>query len=430
MPEKITVVGLGFVGQPVALAFAQKGILAAGLDVNPELISQLKVGHSKIHEMDADRSLEDILQVALSEGLFQPTLDPGEAYAGSDAVLVSVGLPVKDGSPQFGPLDQAAETLSQHLRPGMTVLIRTTAPPGTTEGRVKPRLEASGLKAGKDFFLAYVPERLSEGKAFLETRTVSIVVGAPDEASRERAAAVMAPILEAPLYQTESYEAAELSKVVENAQRDVNIAIAQEVARIAEAMGLNTREVIQLANTHPRVRLLDPGPGVGGFCIPNAYRYLEAAASPLGVTLHTFRAARETNDRVPGLLMEIGEAALGAEGPEGKKAAVIGLAMKDFSVDDRQSPAVAVAEGLIDRGFHVEAYDPLVKGRPFQVTSLDEAVRGADLLYFLVRQPGIDTDDIRWMGSMKKGGLVIDAKGILRGREREIEAMGIRLWSL
>lgn len=430
MPEKVVVVGLGFVGQPLALSFARRGVAVSGLDVSASLVADLGAGISRLYEEDDGVPIADILKEALRAHLFSPTTDPAEAYRDAGAVLIAVGIPVTDGRPDERPLERAFATLAEHVQPGTTVILRTTVPPGTTARSLRRALERKGLRIGQDVFLAFVPERLSEGHAFAESKSVPILIGAPDAASRQKAREVMGKICDAAMHETDTYEAAELSKLLENAQRDVNIAVTQEAARLTEAMGLDIREVIRLASTHPRVRLLDPGPGVGGFCIPNAFRYMDEVATRLGVPMPTFAAARRTNDAVPRLLVQVALDDLGDAPPEGVNVGVLGLAMKDDSVDDRQSPAVWTAEALLGEGFSVRAYDPLVKGRPYQVDSLEEAVSGARFVYYLVRQPGIPRDDAAFLSSMAKGGLVIDARGTLGPRRDQITSMGLRLWSL
>ncbi|MHB1842756.1 MAG: nucleotide sugar dehydrogenase [Sulfobacillus sp.] len=428
MPRRVAIVGLGFVGLPVALSFARRGVIASGLDISQSLVAELSGGHSRLLEQDGDLTITDILSQCLQEGTFTASTDPEQAYRDVEAILISVGLPVSGQGVEFAPLDQAVASMLPHLRKGLTILLRTTVPPGTTARHLVQPIEAAGWKVGQDLFVAYVPERLAEGRAFAETKEMPVLVGAPDQASRLRAADLMKLILDAPCHQTDSYEAAELAKLAENGQRDANVALSQEIARLSEALKLSAREVIRLTNTHPRVRLLDPGPGVGGACLPNAYLYMAHAAAEVRVAMPTFRAARDTNDRVPELLVDL---ALSAPRPNGKvKAAVWGLAMKDNSMDDRQSPAMAVVQGLLAKGFSVSACDPLVQGYPFQVSTPAEAAAGASVLYALVRQPGLDPIDPQWLDGLVPGALVVDARGMFHGLEAEIAGRGLTLWSL
>ena len=428
MPRRVTIVGLGFVGLPVALSFTRRGIVAKGLDVSEALVGELNAGSSRLLESDGEETITQILRRCLEAGTFSATADPAQAYLDTDAVLISVGLPVSEGRVDFGPLDRAVAELVPHLRKGLTILLRTTVPPGTTRRRLAEPLQAAGFTLGQDLFLAYVPERLAEGRAFAETASVPVSIGAPDPLSRQKAAEVMALILDAPCHETDSYEAAELAKLAENAQRDANVALSQELAALARALHLSSREVIRLTNTHPRVRLLDPGPGVGGACLPNAYVYMAHSAAELRLELPTFRAARATNEAVPEQLVDL---ALGAPRGNGRpKAAVWGLAMKDNSMDDRQSPALRVAEGLIAKGFLVSAHDPLVTGHTFQVATPAEAARGASVLYALVRQPGLDPVQPGWLDGLLPGALVVDARGLFAGLGDELRRRGLTLWSL
>lgn len=428
MPRRVAIVGCGFVGLPVALSFARRGVIARGLDVSRPLVDELNAGSSRLLEQDGDQTISEILGQCLARGTFLATDDPVVAYQEAEAVLISVGLPVREGRVDFDPLDSAVASLLPELRKGLTILLRTTVPPGTCRRHLAGPIQEAGFEIGRDVFVAYVPERLAEGRAFAETASVPVLVGAPDRSSRERAAEVMSLILDVPCEQTDSYEAAELAKLAENAQRDANIALSQELAQLAGALGLSSREVIRLTNSHPRVRLLDPGPGVGGACLPNAYVYMAHAAAELRVELPTFRAARATNDRVPERLVDLALTAPRPNGPP--KAAVWGLAMKDNSMDDRQSPAMAVAKGLIAKGFLVSAHDPLVTGHPFQVATPAKAAQGASILYALVRQPGLDPVDPSWLDGLLPGALVVDARGLFQGLEEEVRKRGLTLWSL
>jgi UDP-N-acetyl-D-mannosaminuronic acid dehydrogenase len=223
--------------------------------------------------------------------------------------------------------------------------------------------------------------------------------------------------------------------VIENVQRDVNIAIVQELAAVCEAAGIDVREVIALANTHRRVHLLDPGPGVGGYCIPNALHYLTPLTRTLAVETPTLQSARRTNRSVPQRIVAKVLQHLAHQGvnPAGARVAILGLAMKDFSNDDRQSPALDVAHGLAAAGLWVRAFDPAVPpDHPYPAASAAEAAAGAHALLILARQEGMDPTAPEVLEALAPGALVVDTRGTFRTPERRavLSRMGYSLWSL
>ncbi|WP_234410534.1 nucleotide sugar dehydrogenase [Caldalkalibacillus mannanilyticus] len=258
----VAVIGLGFIGLPLSLSYAMKGANVIGIDVNQTLIEEINRGHSHHLEYYQGKSLQDILREQLQAKSFRATTSYQEAAEVVDHYIITVGVDVKNGDPQFAHLQSAMETLASVLKKNDTVLVRSTVVPGTTEEMVKPILERGGLEAGKDFYLGYSSERIAEGRAFEEFITMPLAVGGINEESRIKARELLQVVTEAPIHETE-IKIVETAKVVENIQRDVNIAMVQEIARFAEATGMDTYELIKTANTHTRVQLLVPGPGVG-----------------------------------------------------------------------------------------------------------------------------------------------------------------------
>ncbi|WP_028987814.1 nucleotide sugar dehydrogenase [Thermicanus aegyptius] len=409
----VGVIGLGFVGLPLSLSYAMKGAKVIGVDVLPRLVEELNQGISYHQEYDEGKPLAEILREELAKGNFRATTDYREAANEVNHYIVTVGIPVRNGDPDLSYLISAAESLSQVLKKGDLVVLRSTVVPGTTEEIFLPILEKSGLKAGVDFDLAYSSERIAEGRAFEEFRTMPLAVGGVTEASALRAKEFLSFVTEAEITLS-SIKIVETAKVIENVQRDVNIAMVQEFARFAEGMGINTAELIRVANTHKRVNLLVPGPGVGGYCLPNAYYYLQPKAAEMGLRLGLLEMARQINDAVPGVLVTMMEEGLKKRGKGIREAkiAVLGLAMKDYSNDDRISPCHQVVSLLISKGAIVKAYDPAVPSRyPFKVDTLEEAADGADGLFFLAMQKAFE--GIRWqelLGRMSENAVLVDAK--------------------
>ncbi len=413
-PVSVAVIGLGFVGLPLALTYAMKGARVIGVDALPALVEEINAGTSHHLEAYQGKTLPEILREQLAAGRFRATTSYTEAAQHVDNYIVTVGLPVKNGDPDLNPLKSCARSLGKVLKKGDTVMIRSTVVPGTTEEVILPILEEeSGLVAGKDFYLTYCSERIAEGRAFEEFIHMPLVLGGVNPASAEKGKELLSFISETEIAVSD-IRVVETAKVIENIQRDVNIAMVQEFARFAEAFGIDTFELIKVANTHKRVNLLTPGPGVGGFCLPNALYYLQPKAQELGVPLTLLQMARRINDGVPEVLVTMLELALADAGKTlaGSRVAVLGLAMKDFSNDDRVSPIHDLIALLTSRGADVASYDPAVPSHyPHKKDSLEEAVRGADAVFLTaVQQAFADIDWLAVADLMAKPPILFDTK--------------------
>jgi len=409
----IAVIGLGFIGLPLSLSYAMHGARVIGLDVLPGLIQDINSGVTHHLESYEGRTIRDILKEQLNNGRFRATSDYHEASREVDTYIITVGIPIKDGEPDYRGFDACCSTLAGVLKRGDTVIVRSTVVPGTTEERVLPMLERSGLKAGEDFYLAYASERIAEGRAFEEFISMPLAMGGINEASVEKAKQILSFVTKAEITVSD-IKVVETSKVIENIQRDVNIAMVQQFARFAEKVGIDTFELIKVANTHKRVNLLTPGPGVGGYCLPNALYYLLPKARELGVSIDLLETARRINDEVPGMLVDMVASGLAKQGKslDGSRVAVLGLAMKDFSNDDRISPPHDIVRILGERGAVVKAWDPAVKSEyAYKVDTLEEAVSGADaLLYVTVQEEFLSIDWSRVVGLMAENAVMVDTK--------------------
>lgn len=426
----VGVFGLGFVGLPLALSFAMRGCTVVGVDVDWDLVEELNRGITHHLEYYGDKSIRDILQEELAAGRFQAVTDGQEAMRRCQNIIVTVGIPVAEGEHDLTPLVEVSRTISRGLKPGDLVLIRSTVIPGTTRRIVLPILEESGLKAGADFFLAYSSERIAEGRAFYEFENMPAALAGIDEASTDKAAELISIVTKARIVKASSMEVVETAKVMENISRDVNIAMSNEFARFTHAIGIDIFEVIEVANTHQRVNLLTPGPGVGGYCLPNALYYLLPRAREEGLEMPLISTARRVNDSVPAWVAGQALKALDVP-PREARLAVLGIAMKDFSNDDRISPAIEVIQHLLDAGCEVRAYDPAVPARhPFKVGTLEEALRGAHGVLVLARQRDIDYHNLQLFKQLMAGNrpFILDTKNIYR--RAEVEAQGLRLLTL
>lgn len=420
--RKVCIFGQGFVGLPLALSFAARGCNVVGVDVDNALVKNTNEGVTHHTERFHGVTIQNILKMELEEGRYIATTDGGKAVRECNNIIVTVGIPIINGNYIMDYLEKCCKTIGKNLKKGDLVVIRSTVIPGTTEQFIVPILEEeSNMSAGIDFHLAYVSERIAEGNAFVEFENMPTVVGAINNESLLRAIDFIGVVCKAKIIPASSMKEVETSKVFENIQRDVNIAMSQEFARFTEALGVDIFEVIKLANTHKRVNLLVPGPGVGGYCIPNAYYYLEPKAKELGVSMDLLKLARDKNALLPEFIVNKTEELLNKVGKElkGAKVAVLGLAMKNFSNDDRISPAVDVCKILIERGVIVTAFDPMVTTEyEFRTKTQDEALDGADAILILTKQQEMHFNDVEHIvKKMNKYPVCIDAKAAIDSNE-------------
>lgn len=416
MDQKIAVIGMGFVGLPLALSFAMRGAKVVSIDVNEVLVKETMAGITHHKEAYKDQSISDILKAQLEAGRFTAATSYDEQVDDISTYIVTVGIPIVNGKPNNNHLQSAAEQIAKRLKKGDVVIIRSTVIPGMTNGFVKPILEKSGLTEGVDFHLAYASERIAEGRAFDEFENMPLVVGVNQKSAGDIVTKTLGIVTKAPIHVASSIEVVETSKVIENVQRDVNIAMVQEFARFAESMGIDTYELIQVANTHKRVNLLTPGAGVGGYCIPNAYHYLKPKADEMGMgsQMELLKTARQTNEQLPEVMVGMIEQGLKKQNREGKTVAVFGLAMKDFSNDDRISPSTDIVNLLIEKGYKVKAYDPaVVTTYDYKVSDPYDCVEGADVLAILVEQEGMKELDYQKIATlMNDKPVLVDLKHI------------------
>ncbi|MDT3697965.1 MAG: nucleotide sugar dehydrogenase [Thermincola sp.] len=419
---KVAIFGLGFVGLPLALSYALRGCQVLGVDVDQSLVSQLNQGITHHLEKYNEIPIQEILAEQTKNGRFRATANAQEALANCNSYIMTVGIPVINGSHDFSHIESCSRTIAAGLKKGDLVLVRSTVVPGMTRNFVKPILEKSGLTAGEDFYLGYSSERIAEGKAFDEFENMPTLISGINDESREKARRLMSVVTRAELHLATSIEVVESAKVMENISRDVNIAMVNEFARFCEGLGIDIFEVTKMANTHKRVQLLTPGPGVGGYCIPNALHYLTPKADDLGIPLKLLRTARKINEDVPGFVVSLVTRNLPVPTKEAK-VAVLGIAMKDYSSDDRLSPALEVIKLLEMSGIKVAAFDPAVPtAYDFKVNSLEDAVEGAHAILVLAKQNGIGYNNYKLFREiMSKAGtpVIVDTKNLYNRREVE-----------
>lgn len=373
--EKICVLGLGYIGLPTASTFATHGVHVVGVDVNARVVRTLQNGGLHIHEP----GLRTLVQAALKSGNLSISTQPEDA----EAFIIAVPTPFKEEKKaDLSFVISATEAIVPYLKPGNLVILESTSPPRTTIDVVAPILERSGLKAGDDFYLAYSPERVLPGQILRELIDNARVVGGVDRASSEAGRDLYATFVRGEIILTNA-TTAEMVKLMENTYRDVNIAIANEFARLADRFGVDVWEAIELANRHPRVEILRPGPGVGGHCISVDPWFLVESAPDL---TDLIRTARLVNDQQPEFVIGMLQKAVGDL--QNKRITLFGLAYKPDVDDLRESPAVEIAQRLVTAGADVVAYEPFKLDANFSdfdmAQSLDEALVSTDALVLLV----------------------------------------------
>lgn len=433
--KNVAIFGQGYVGLPLSLSFALRGCNVYGVDVVEKLVNEINNGITYHTEKFEDKGIREILNDELKNKRYRATLDFNEAMDVCNNIIVTVGIPIKNGEYELSDLLDCCRKIGKKLKKGDLIVIRSTVIPGTTEEIILPALEEeSHMKAGKDFFLAYSSERIAEGKAFEEFAYMPTVVAGINSESAKRAKELLSVVCKTEIITASCIKVVETSKVFENVQRDVNIAMVQEFARFCEAIGIDTFEVVNVANTHKRVKLLTPGPGVGGYCIPNAYYYIEPKAKEVGVSLDILKLCRHKNEMLPETIVDMLDGQAKSAGKELKnmKVGILGIAMKDYSNDDRISPPIEIAKVLKNRCLKVEAYDPVVPSKyDFKVNSLKQAVSDKDAVMILAKQKEFDDlsiDDL--IKSLKPGTIVLDTRNLFSKYVSEFEKNNIIYKSL
>lgn len=412
----ICVLGLGYIGLPTASTFANSGLKVVGVDVNERIVAGLRNRELHIEEP----GLRTLVEAALASGNLRIASRPEPA----EAFLIAVPTPVlPDKRADLSAVVAAAESIVPHLRRSNLVVLESTSPPRTTVEVIAPILERSGLRAAADFHLAYSPERVLPGQILRELVENARVIGGVDRASAEAGRDLYTAFVRGEIVLTDA-TTAEMVKLMENTYRDVNIAAANEFSRLADKFGVDVWEAIALANRHPRVDILRPGPGVGGHCISVDPWFLVESAPELTPLI---RQARQVNDAQPAYVVRWIETALG--GLRGMKIAALGLAYKPEVDDLRESPAFEVARLLAERGASVATYEPFATATRVPgctpADSLDAALHRAEGVVLLVdHRAFVELDPVSVANAMS-GRMAIDTRG--RWDRRRWTAAGFQL---
>jgi UDP-N-acetyl-D-glucosamine dehydrogenase len=409
---RIGIIGMGYVGLPLAVAFAEAGDEVVGLDVDAAKVEGLNRGASHI---------EDVPDSALAAlgGRLTATSDYAE-LAACDAAIICVPTPLSDSrEPDLTYLIDSASALTEVLAPGQLVVLESTTYPGTTRERLQPILERSERTVGTDFHLAFSPERIDPGRTDYTVRTTPKLVGGITEACAERARDLYARICDRVVVLS-SPETAELSKLLENIFRSVNIALVNELAQLCDRLEIDVWEVIDAAATKPfGFMRFEPGPGMGGHCLPVDPFYLAFKARQADFYPEFIELAGKVNQAQPAFCVERIERALNAAGKpvNGSRILILGASYKGGVGDIRESPALKIIGRLQDLGGEVSYSDPFVpelRGHGLASVDLEPAVADADLVAIVTVHPGIDYEAI-----VSKSALTIDFRGVTRGIDAE-----------
>lgn len=394
---KVCVQGLGYIGLPTAAMLALGGHEVVGYDVDARLLGSLRDGAAHVKEAPV-RAL--VLEAIRSGALVLAE----EIPVGADAYVICVPTPTIDHKPDLSYVQAATRDLAPKLRPGALVIVESTVPPGTMDRVVVPVLRAAGVDPDT-VGICHCPERVIPGAIVKELRENDRVVGGRRPGDAERARALYAAFCEGEIFATDNVTA-ELSKVVENTYRDVNIAFANELALLSEELGVNVHEVIALANRHPRVNILAPGPGVGGHCIPVDPHFL-SNANPFVTEL--IQTSRRINERMPHVVVRRVEELVPVA--YGGRIAILGAAYKANVDDTRESPTERVAELLHERGYETAVFDPLADRSVLPLApSLEETLRGADAIVLMVGHDAFREIEPATAAALCRGKNLIDTR--------------------
>ena len=410
---RVLIVGQGYVGLPVAMRAVDVGFGVVGLEVAPERAAALQSGRSYVADVPDEQ-----LRAALTAG-YRAVSDPAEAGP-FDVAVITVPTPLRDGAPDLSYVEDAATTLARRLRSGALVLLESTTYPGTTDELVRPLLEQSGLRAGDEFFLGYSPERIDPGNARWGFVNTPKVVSGIDEGSRRCVEAFYGALVDKVVPVASTAEA-ELVKLLENTFRHVNIALVNELAVFADALGIDIWGAIDAASSKPFGYMrFTPGPGVGGHCLPIDPSYLSwRVKRRLGQTFRFVELANEVNEHMPDYVVTRAMTLLNRHkrALNGSRVLALGLSYKAATSDWRESPSIAVVERLQALGADVRAcepYLPAAGGTALPAPVVDctpEELAEADLVVLLVDHPDFDLDEIA-----ANACLVLDTKGVMRPR--------------
>ena len=405
---QICIVGQGYIGLPTAALFAKKGCEVLGVDVNKEIVKKLNQGIAHIEEP----GISDAIKNVVEEGHYSASETPEEA----DTFIITVPTPYvkEDLSCDLSYVISACNSILPVLRKGNVVIIESTIAPMSTDEVIKPIFENAGFVVGEDLFLAHCPERVLPGQIMNELVNNNRIVGGITEECSRKVADVYRTFVKGEIIETEA-KTAELSKCMENTFRDVNIALANELAKIGAEIGVNALDVIEMANKHPRVNIHSPGPGVGGHCLAIDPYFIYAKAPE---TAKIIKLARDTNNSMPGFVIENTGKILSNLDKDAEKISVLGVAYKGNTDDARESPAFEIISGLKAAGYEIVIHDPHFDNPDY--FDLDEATKDSSMVLILTDHNEFKELDYDLLSKNMKSKIIFDTKNIIKETPEDI----------
>ena len=401
---KICIVGQGYIGLPTAALFTRSDCEVVGVDVNEEIIDNLNKGKIHIEEP----GIAEIIKNAIDNNRYHASLTPEKA----DAFIITVPTPyiAENYSCDLSYVIEACNEILPFIEKGNTVIVESTIAPMSTDDIIKPIFEKAGYTIGTDLYLAHCPERVLPGKIIEELIHNDRIIGGITPECSKKASEVYGQFVEGELMLTEA-KTAELSKCMENTYRDVNIALANELAKICAEIGVNALDVIKMANKHPRVNLHSPGPGVGGHCLAIDPYFIYAKAPE---TAKIIKLARDTNNTMPQFVYENVCKII----PEGK-ISIFGVSYKGNTGDDRESPAYEIIALLENKGYEIAIYEPHIERENF--VDFNEAIEGSNLILILADHNEFKEIDYEVIKDKMETPIIFDTKNIIEKVPEEIK---------
>lgn len=401
MNKNICIIGMGYIGLPTAVALANSGYDVTGVDVDKKIINKLNKGEVDINEP----SLDSLVKNAVNNGRLKGTLEPKE----SNIFIICVQTPIdEDKKPDMKYVITAIDSILPYIRKDNIVILESTSPVGTTDEIIKTKVESLGFEVGRDVYIAYCPERVLPGNIMEEIYDNNRIIGGVDKNSALKVKEIYESFTNGHIYITDS-KTAEIVKLVENTYRDVNIAFANEVLKICEKLNINVYEVIKYCNKHPRVEILNPGPGVGGHCLPVDPWFLVDKNEDLSTMI---KVARNINDSMPTYVFNKIEQ-ITKELKDPKKIAILGISYKKDIGDIRESSILTLIDILKNNKYEVSAFDPYVLNCEIAENDLDKCIKNSDVLLIGVEHSIFKYLDYKNILKKMKSKLILDTRNML-----------------
>ena len=414
--EKVCILGMGYIGMPTACMLANNGYEVIGVEIDSKIINKLNSGRLHIDEPD----LKEIFLKAYKDKKIKVMAELEK----SDVYIIAVQTPLNNQKKaNLSYVISATNMIKNYISNGCLVILESTSPPGTTRNIVGNIIyRNTGLKAGRDYYLAFCPERVLPGKIVYEMVNNDRIIGGINKESAKKAEMLYRSFVKGKIITT-ALEVAEFVKLAENTFRDVNIAFSNELAIICEKYGINVWEVIQFANLHPRVNILNPGPGVGGHCIPiDPWFILEN----VDVRDTLIEKSRYINDKVPFIISD--KIANILVGYKKSKVTIFGVSYKENIGDTRESPAIVIYNELIKKGINVSVYDPLVSQFKYLLSSLEDSLKYSDLLLLFVGHEKFKEINLEKISSLMRNKNIFDTRNFFD--QKNVEKHGFKYYFL